>query len=145
MGPSEAYGASAAPATKTETSGMTDLDPAAASGPAVIDLVHLARQTHGDRALELELLALFERQCGRAASRLRDPALHGARKAQADLAHTLRGSALAIGAQRVALAADLFEQAMAKGGEPAECETQLAQLEAALLLARSAVRELLAA
>jgi HPt (histidine-containing phosphotransfer) domain-containing protein len=72
-----------------------------------IDFVHLARQTEGDEALKAELLALFERQAARALQKLADPALpEGAR---ADLAHRLKGSALAIGAGRVAAAAEAVE------------------------------------
>ena len=36
----------------------------------VIDLVHLARQTMGDQALETELLDLFDRQSARIVSQL---------------------------------------------------------------------------
>ena len=35
-----------------------------------IDLVHLSRQSLGDRALEIELLTLFERQAEQIAARL---------------------------------------------------------------------------
>ena len=36
-----------------------------AAGRRLLDLTHLARQTFGDRALEREVLALFEQQCVR--------------------------------------------------------------------------------
>ena len=79
----------------------------------VIDLVHLARQTAGDRDLETELLRLFEKQCQRATGQLRSgPKLTAAEKA--DLAHSIKGSAQAIGAVRVAQAAERFENACAR-------------------------------
>jgi HPt (histidine-containing phosphotransfer) domain-containing protein len=76
-------------------------------GEPAIDLVHLARQTGGDPALEAELLAMFDRQSAQLLARLSAPGAGGARKP--DLAHTLRGSALAIGAGRVAGAALALE------------------------------------
>src|SRR5215217_5208226 len=61
----------------------------------VLDLEHLSRHTAGDRALEGELLALFEAQC----ARLRPLLAAGPSPAErADAAHTLKGSARAIGA-----------------------------------------------
>src|ERR1700691_2269812 len=70
----------------------------AASEP-VIDLVHLARQTLSDQTLEVELLDLFERQSARIVAQLRETRA-GDAKTRGDLAHTLRGSALAVGAGR---------------------------------------------
>ena len=74
-----------------------------------IDLDHLARMTLGDRSLECEVLALFDRQAGMLLGRMRDatPA------AIAATAHTLKGSARGIGAWRVAQAAEALEQAAA--------------------------------
>src|SRR5688500_14857316 len=62
---------------------------------SVLDLDHLSRQTVGDRALEGELLALFEAQCARLRPLLAAGRSPGER---ADAAHTLKGSARAIGA-----------------------------------------------
>jgi HPt (histidine-containing phosphotransfer) domain-containing protein len=73
----------------------------------VIDLVHLSRQTLSDEALERELLDLFERQSARIVAQLSDPGA-GDAKIRGDLAHTLRGSALAIGATRVARSAQIY-------------------------------------
>jgi HPt (histidine-containing phosphotransfer) domain-containing protein len=72
-----------------------------------IDLVHLARQTDGDFALERELLSLFDVQSAKLIARLALADV-GA-QAKADIAHRLRGSALAIGARRVAAAAERLE------------------------------------
>jgi HPt (histidine-containing phosphotransfer) domain-containing protein len=75
-----------------------------------IDLVHLARQTGGDDALEQELLALFVEQCQRQIANIRQVADHMKR---IDAAHTLKGAALAVGAWNVADAADIVETALA--------------------------------
>jgi HPt (histidine-containing phosphotransfer) domain-containing protein len=85
-----------------------DEDMGAQAEEPAIDLVHLARQTMGDQALEIELLELFDGQSARIVSQLAgtqagDAKLHG------DLAHTLRGSALAVGAGRVARTAQAYE------------------------------------
>jgi HPt (histidine-containing phosphotransfer) domain-containing protein len=72
-----------------------------------LDLVHLARQTLGDRDLECEVLRLFAVQSASMMQRL------GALPAEEKrlVAHTLKGSARAIGAWRVASAAATIEEA----------------------------------
>ncbi len=70
-----------------------------------IDLVHLSRQCQGDQSLGEELLGLFRRLAGAEAARLSDPKF----ALKAEVAHKLRGSALAIGAGRVARAAEAVE------------------------------------
>jgi len=76
-------------------------------GNAVLDRAHLARMTFNDRGLEREILQLFDRQAELLIGRMRgsEPA------AVATLAHTLKGSAVGIGASRVAQAAAAAEQA----------------------------------
>jgi HPt (histidine-containing phosphotransfer) domain-containing protein len=77
-----------------------------ADGP--LDLDHLARQTLGDGALEREILSLFRRQANLMMRRLSEA------RAGEDVrvtAHTLKGSARAIGAWRVAAAAEAVEAA----------------------------------
>jgi HPt (histidine-containing phosphotransfer) domain-containing protein len=71
-----------------------------------VDLVHLARQTLGDRALEREILDLFVIQ-----TRAVLDHLHAAEQEQQklDLAHTLKGSARAVGAWKVAACAESCE------------------------------------
>ncbi len=71
-----------------------------------IDLVHLATQTKGDKALEVEILQMFARQ-----ARGCLVALTGERsKAEVKAAaNRLRNAAIAVGALRVASAADLIE------------------------------------
>jgi HPt (histidine-containing phosphotransfer) domain-containing protein len=74
-----------------------------------IDLVHLARQTDADPALEEELLTMFGRQAEAILARLAaTPPLSMA--ATGNMAHQLVGSALAIGAGRVAEAARTLEE-----------------------------------
>jgi HPt (histidine-containing phosphotransfer) domain-containing protein len=72
-----------------------------------IDLAHLARMTLGERSLEREVLELFGRQAEMLLPRIRrgEPALAAAS------AHTLKGSAVGIGAFGVARAAEAVEQA----------------------------------
>lgn len=114
------------------------LDSADPGAERPLDLVHLARATDGDEALEAELIAMFARQSQKLGERLRLPAL--ARQARADVAHRLRGSALAIGAFAVAQAAGALETALEGEGE--EPHAELAALETALQAARAAIAEL---
>lgn len=77
-----------------------------------IDLAHLGRMTLGDVEVEREVLAMFAAQASDLADRL------AAMPADADrLAHTLKGSARAIGAFRVADAAAEVEDAI-RGERP---------------------------
>jgi HPt (histidine-containing phosphotransfer) domain-containing protein len=90
--------------------------PSPAPDDRPIDLVHLARTTLGDRALEREVLQLFERQSSILIARMRTVPPAGV----AALAHTLKGSARGIGAWRVARAAEVLELAAAAGHPTAE-------------------------
>jgi HPt (histidine-containing phosphotransfer) domain-containing protein len=79
-----------------------------------IDMQHLGRMTLGEAALEIEVLALFAAQSRDLIGRL------AAIPADAPaLAHTLKGSARAIGAFRVADAALALEAAMKNDGDVA--------------------------
>jgi HPt (histidine-containing phosphotransfer) domain-containing protein len=112
--------------------------PSLAPDDRPIDLVHLARATLGDRALEREVLQLFDRQSGMLIARMRAAGPAGI----AALAHTLKGSARGIGAWRVARAAELLELAGASGNPTAEA---LDTLAAASEEARTVIAELLLA
>lgn len=71
-----------------------------------IDLVHLATQTKGDKAVEVEILQMFARQargCLVSMTSARD------RVEVKATANRLRNAAMAVGALRVASAADLVE------------------------------------
>jgi HPt (histidine-containing phosphotransfer) domain-containing protein len=70
-----------------------------------IDLIHLARQTMGDKVLELEVLQMFARQ---ARQSMKDISLSEG-DARAAFAHRLKGSAQSVGATAVAAAAAALE------------------------------------
>ena len=89
---------SAAPAKAPEPS-----SPGAVERP--IDLVHLARVTFGERSLEREVLQLFDRQAATLMERIQAAPAEDIPA----LAHTLKGSARAIGALAVARAAEMVE------------------------------------
>lgn len=115
--------------------------PARENWEPTIDLVHLSRQTLGDGSLETELLTLFDTQAHAFAARLGQPMRPGENKWRADLAHTLNGSARAIGAHDVGRAAQAYEDA-ARAGD-ADLSLRLARLDAAIGAARRAIAELL--
>lgn len=100
-----------------------------------IDLDHLSRMTLGDAGLEREVLAMFAAQ----SAKLID-ALAALPAEAAALAHTLKGSARAIGALAVAEAAGGLEAALAGGHDPAE---PLAELVEAVAQARAAIDAML--
>lgn len=107
----------------------------------VLDLVHLSRQTFGDHALETELLTLFERQAEQFAARFVAPCAAGESGWRADLAHTLKGSARAVGAFAVGAAADDYEAAL-RGGDPC-AEALRERLAREIGQARSVIANLL--
>jgi HPt (histidine-containing phosphotransfer) domain-containing protein len=100
-----------------------------------IDIAHLKRMTLGDADLEREVLAMFSVQAvGLAAALANLPSDAGA------LAHTLKGSARAIGAFAVADAASHLEVLLRKGADPAQA---LLQLNEAVKEARTAIEAFL--
>ena len=105
-----------------------------AGGDRPIDLVHLTRQTFGDKRLETELLRLFIRQARQ---------IQGGLDADcgddtvsclpaADLLHTLIGSARVVGAHRVASLAQDCEAALRGSGREAPSERERSDLRAAV-------------
>jgi HPt (histidine-containing phosphotransfer) domain-containing protein len=80
---------------------------------ALIDRAHLARQTFGDTELAHELLGLFAEQCRSLLPGIVDTARPITERA--DLAHTLKGSALGIGAGRVAHLSGAIEDRLRAG------------------------------
>ncbi|MCG6203329.1 Hpt domain-containing protein [Rhodopseudomonas sp. HC1] len=98
-----------------------------------IDQAHLERMTLGDVALEREVLRMFSAQAASVVALLAswpDDA--------AVLAHTLKGSARAIGAFAVADAAGELEDVIRQNGDAADL---LEALEAAVDLARDAIAD----
>ncbi|MDM9621606.1 transcriptional regulator [Rhizobium sp. AC44/96] len=71
-----------------------------------VDLVHLANQTMGDKALELEVLQMFARQARACLHEISS----GDAKTIAAAAHRLKGAAGSIGAFRVRAAAEALEE-----------------------------------
>jgi HPt (histidine-containing phosphotransfer) domain-containing protein len=96
-------------------SALRQSSPAPAAAERAIDLVHLSRQTLGDTALEQEVLALFVRQARVLMGRLRQATADADRHERLLLAHTLKGSARAVGAWQVAAAAERIETAADAG------------------------------
>jgi len=103
-----------------------------------IDLVHLSRMTLGDRGLEREVLALFDRQATVLVSRMRSAPPGSV----TSVAHTLKGSARGVGAWRVAAAAEAVEVAAAGDGDLSAAITRLAAVAEE---ARAVIAELLRA
>ena len=100
-----------------------------------IDSGHLGRMTLGDAELEREVLAMFSAQ---AASLI--VMLEAMPEDAGALAHTLKGSARAIGAFGVANAAEALEVLIRRSDDPAET---LAELGDAVAQARSAIDAIL--
>jgi len=108
--------------------------PADDQGP--LDLPHLRRTTLGDAGLEREVLGMFLKQATHLVAALRAlPPETGA------LAHTLKGSARAIGAVRVADRAERLEAAIRDGSDAAQA---LGALDAAVAEARAVIEAILA-
>jgi hypothetical protein len=103
-----------------------------------IDLVHLARQTLGNRDLEREVLRLFLGQSITLFARI-TPAEDSDVRMRA--AHTIGGSALGIGAWRVARLAEGVERSALV---PADAGRLIAELAVAIHEANSHIREILA-
>jgi HPt (histidine-containing phosphotransfer) domain-containing protein len=100
-----------------------------------IDIDHLQRMTLGDAGLEREVLAMFSAQAVSLIGTLATLPPEAAA-----LAHTLKGSAGAIGAFAVAVAASDLEAAILGGDDPSQA---LAELKEATMLARAAVEAIL--
>jgi HPt (histidine-containing phosphotransfer) domain-containing protein len=92
--------------TMTRTALDAVMSPPLVPGRRPIDLVHLSRMTLGDRALERDVLALFDRQMDMLMQRIEGAPAPIAAAA----AHTMKGSAQGVGAFELATAADLVEQ-----------------------------------
>lgn len=104
-----------------------------------VDLVHLARYTLGNRALEREVLVLFHAQCKIYLQRLEEA---GEDKAWADAAHTIKGSARGIGAWPIANCAQSAETLKGAAREKG-CGEALRELESLMDEARDYIETLL--
>ena len=103
------------------------------SGP--IDFDHLERATFGDIRLEREVLSMFLTQSARLLG-----AILAAPAEAAALAHTLKGSARAVGAFAVADHALALETAIGARRDPSQAA---AELEEAVAEARDAIEGML--
>ena len=95
-----------------------------------IDRAALDAQTGGDADLAREVLALFAGQCRAILPKLADPAAPPEQRA--DLAHTLKGSAAGVGAERVRGLADAAEIRLRAGAGPVPLDDLAAAVAAAL-------------
>ena len=100
-----------------------------------IDFEHLKRMTLGDAGLEQEVLAMFAAQSAQLIG-----ALAALPTDAPALAHTLKGSARAIGAMAVADAAARLEAAIARGFDTSAA---LAELGETVAEARAAIEAIL--
>jgi HPt (histidine-containing phosphotransfer) domain-containing protein len=119
---------------------MSSLDTSRDNGQSPIDLVHLRAMTMSDPALEREVLGLFVAQSGNIMA-----ALTALPRDTAALAHTLKGSARAIGAFGAADAAGRVEDAARSGSDirtPAVRDA-VAELSSEIDLACAAIAKLL--
>lgn len=91
-----------------------------------LDLTHLRRFTAGNRALEREVLELFVEQAPRTLQAMQ---LAGSEKSWLDAAHTLKGSAFAVGANVIARTA---AEAELLRGQPQRWPEILCRLEQAI-------------
>jgi len=82
-------------------------------GENPVDLVHLAKQSLGDRSLEVEILKMFKCQSALYLNRLESASTGDERRLAA---HTILGSARGIGAWAVAREAEKIE--LHRGGAP---------------------------
>jgi HPt (histidine-containing phosphotransfer) domain-containing protein len=109
-----------------------------------IDSAHLDRMTLGDASLEREVLAMFSGHAVGLIDRLAKSSAAKSSETKSQealaLAHTLKGSARAIGAFRVADAAEGLEAAIRHGDDPARA---LARLKDAVAEARTAIDAIL--
>ena len=87
-----------------------------------VDLVHLARQSLGDRELELEILSMFRSQSQLYIGRLTHATTADERKMAA---HTILGSARGIGAWRVAEEAEKLQALAGHASNPSELRRTL--------------------
>lgn len=103
-----------------------------------VDLVHLRRFTMGDERLEIEILGLFADQLPITISALKNA---DSEKAWDMAAHTLKGSARAVGAWSLATIAESAER-LDPSADPAERNQVVRRLEEAAMAARRYIASL---
>jgi HPt (histidine-containing phosphotransfer) domain-containing protein len=108
---------------------------ALATQSSPLDRTHLSRQTFGDRKLEREVLDLFRTQSPIYLGRVKAARSESEWR---EAVHTLKGSARAIGAWRIAEAAE-----RAEAGNPASRAASITQLESSVLEANAFIGRVL--
>jgi HPt (histidine-containing phosphotransfer) domain-containing protein len=99
----------------------------------VLDLEHLGQYTKDDRALEAEILELFQTQARTQLQEVCRSALEKDAKGWKFALHTLKGMARALGAHIVAEVAQKLEKFAPGEGNIRELEVALAALEREIL------------
>ncbi|MCU0830776.1 MAG: Hpt domain-containing protein [Rhizobiaceae bacterium] len=89
-----------------------------------VDMVHLARQSFGDKALETEILSLFRQQLALTSGQLK--ATSGLERKR--VAHTIKGSAKAVGAFALARIAARIEDAPLDDGLLGAVDAEIARI-----------------
>ncbi len=92
-----------------------------------VDLVHLSKQSLGDRSLEIEILALFQSQSKLYLERLTNATTADERKMAA---HTILGSARGLGAWRVAKQAELIQAKCVHGCDVSDLQSAVNEANA---------------
>jgi HPt (histidine-containing phosphotransfer) domain-containing protein len=90
-----------------------------------VDMVHLAKQSCGDKALETEILALFRQQLALGVDQLRNTS----GRERKIIAHTIKGSAKAVGAFGLARAAARVEEETGNAALLAALEDEVARVK----------------
>jgi len=108
------------------------------AAPAPIDIAHLRKFTLGNRPLELEVLEMFSKQVPTILERLTHAT---SERSWYEAAHTLKGSARAVGAREIGM---LAEQAERIGVAGAEKQAVIAALANAVRAAADFVDALVA-
>jgi HPt (histidine-containing phosphotransfer) domain-containing protein len=124
-----------------QTSVMHNEALAPQTADSCLDLGHLNRQTGDDLPLQHELLTLFDARSREVLDQIRTASTVAARDGTPlrNLAHQLRGSALAIGAFGVATAAEAVETAATSGAGAAAIQAAVSDLGTAHTQALAAI------
>jgi HPt (histidine-containing phosphotransfer) domain-containing protein len=113
-------------------------------GERPVNLVHLSRQTFGDKRLETELLRLFMRQAEQILASLEgQPVELLDRQSAGDLLHTLLGSARVVGATAVAALAQRLEAEQRRTNPAALADADRTLLHNAVMKTNAFIAELL--
>lgn len=108
-----------------------------------VDLSHLARYTGGDRALNGEILRLFDNQLSEMVENLKGVAERRDTKGWQEITHTIKGAARGVGAFGLGDAAAAAEPVDPANGDQAR--EAIATLESQAQLVRGFIQQYIAA